>query len=87
MDAPIKGSLAQRSAWWAMEFTKLLAESPDLRASIPSGAKICVLPAEDPELSGYNASLALRHKGDIVVFVSLERQGGGYTRGRSCTGG
>lgn len=79
MTAPSKSSLTNRSAWWALEFTKVLAASSELRVQIPKGAKICVMPAEDPEVGEYNMSLVMRNPSETVVFVRLERQGDAYT--------
>lgn len=78
MQPPSQGSLTARATWWAMEFSKLLARSAELRAQLPDVATFCLMPAEDPEVSGYNVSLALLRRGEEVVFIKLARSEGAY---------
>jgi hypothetical protein len=59
MKQPIEGNLTQRSVWWAMEFTKLLAEDAKLRCQIPNGALVFI-PAEDPKVGEYKLPRGVR---------------------------
>jgi hypothetical protein len=67
-----RGDVAQRALWWALFVSELLATKAELRDHVPSGAKLVILPAEDPELCAHNLRLAEGQRG-LQVYLKLER--------------
>ena len=73
-----QGDVMQRALWWAMFVSELLITYPDLRAHVPSGAQLFILPEDDEELCAYNKALLEQIKAksqDLVVCIKLERVG------------
>ena len=61
------GSPAERAAWWAQAVSRRLELEPVLRAQVPDGAFLCVLP-DDPEVARLNLLETERHE-DIAVAL------------------
>jgi len=56
------------------EFDRYLIEHPEFAEKIPQGARVILLPQDDPELCEVNKKLAQHHKkeGIPVVYVTIE---------------
>ncbi len=69
--------IVERNIELSFEFSLYVMEHPDFAASIPKGAKVALLPQDDPELSCINRKIAESHREaepDVpLVFVEFER--------------
>jgi hypothetical protein len=69
--------IMERNIELSFEFSLYVMEHPDFAASIPKGAKVTLLPKDDPELSRINRETAESHRdaepGIPLVFVEFER--------------
>lgn len=65
------GSPAERAAWWGQAVAKRVRLEPELRARVPEGAFLCVLPDSDPEVARHNLLATETHEGDVVLLVAI----------------
>jgi len=69
--------IVERNIELSFEFSLYVMEHPDFAASIPKGARVTLLPKDDPELSRVNREVAESQRAlepDVpVVFVEFER--------------
>ena len=65
---PLNSPPAERAAWWSWAVGRRLELEPTLRAQIPDGAFLCVLPDDDPEVARLNLLETERH-GDVALLV------------------
>lgn len=62
------GPPAERAAWWSWAVSRRLELEPALRAQIPDGAFLCVLPDDDPEVARLNLLETEQHE-DVALLV------------------
>lgn len=67
-----QGDVTQRAMWWALYISELLATKAELRAAIPSHAKLVILPSDDPELCEHNKR-QLAGQDEPLILVHIER--------------
>lgn len=63
------GPPAERAAWWLRAVGRRLEHEPALRAGVPDGAFLCVLPDDDPEVARLNLLETERHAGEVALLV------------------
>jgi hypothetical protein len=63
------GDVLQRNIWWSMVFAQLMASDANLRARIPEGSSILLMPAGDEELIRHNHDLLRAQVSDEAVLV------------------
>lgn len=74
-----KDQITEMNITLSTEFSLYVLEHPDFAAKLPKGARIVLLPKNDPELSRINRDIAEKAKdrddvpGRPVVFVEFER--------------
>ena len=57
------------------EFTRYMVEHPKFAARVSKGARVVLLPKDDPELCEFNKRVAHEHleKGQEVVYIHIEK--------------
>ena len=65
---PLNSPPAERAAWWSWALSRRLELEPALRAQIPDGAFLCVLPDNDPEVARLNLLETEQHE-DVALLV------------------
>ena len=57
------------------EFTRYMIEHPKFADRVPKGARVVLLPKDDPELAELNRQIAHEHLeiGQTVVFVHIKK--------------
>lgn len=63
------GTVAERAAWWQQAVSKQVRLEPALSAQIPTGAFLCVLPENDPEVARFSLLQTDLHEGEVALVV------------------
>ena len=63
------GTTAERAAWWSLKISEMVRLEPGLRAQIPAGAMLCILPDGDPEVARHNLLATEAYPGEIALLI------------------
>lgn len=69
----MSSDLFERHITLAFEFSRYLLDHPDVEEQIPAGARVVLLPEDDPELCDYNKRISeeKRTTGQPIVYIRL----------------
>ena len=63
------GTTAERAAWWALKVSEMVRLESGLRAQIPPGAALCILPDDDLEVARHNLLATETYPGEIALLI------------------